>query len=68
MEKVELTQRIVDRLQIKAEKRKAQRTKGVKYFIQIVKDTYNRHYGVDEAGTHWRLDKLASKGVTYQMV
>lgn len=39
-----------------------------KKFIKILKDSYNRYYGVDEGGTHWRLDKLEKRGIKWGMV
>lgn len=41
---------------------------GVRIFQQIVKDSYNRHYGVDHNGTFWRLDRLKAQGIGYKTV
>ena len=41
---------------------------GKRIFQQIVKDSYDRHYGVDLNGTNWRLDRLRAKGIGYKTV
>jgi len=38
-----------------------------KVFIQIVKDSYKRQYGIDRNGVYWRLDKLDAKGIGYEV-
>ena len=38
-----------------------------KVFQKILKDSYNRHYGVDCKGTLWRIDKLNKKGIPYRI-
>lgn len=39
--------------------------KKTKKFRSLVKDSYGRMYGIDFAGTLWRLDKLKFRGIPY---